>query len=68
MQLGRREGVHLDIKASSYGKMNKFYEVMNKEGIIEFKQGKQKNGAAGATVAKVNREHEEYYFHNLERL
>ena len=39
--------------------MNKFYELMNKEGIIEFKQGKQKNGAAGATIAKVNREHEE---------
>jgi hypothetical protein len=30
MQLGRREGVHLDIKASSYGKMNKFYEAMSK--------------------------------------
>lgn len=25
VQLGRREGVHLDIKSSSYGKMNKFY-------------------------------------------
>lgn len=33
---------------------------MNKEGIIEFKQGKQKNGAAGATISKVNRDHEEY--------
>ena len=59
MQLGRREGVHLDIKASSYGKINKFFEAMTKEGIIEFKQGKQKSGTPGATINKVNRDHEE---------
>lgn len=32
---------------------------MSKEGILEFKQGKQKNGATGDMIVKINREHEE---------
>lgn len=30
----RREGVTLDIKQSSFKKMNKFYETMDKQGFI----------------------------------
>lgn len=30
---------------------------MSKEGILEFKQGKQKNGATGDMIIKINRDH-----------
>jgi|JI61114BRNA_FD_contig_51_3842169_length_960_multi_1_in_0_out_0_1 translation initiation factor 2D len=54
----RREGVTLDIKQSSFKKMNKFYESMDRLGLIEFKQGKQKNGAVGSMITKVHRDNE----------
>lgn len=38
--------------------MNKFYEAMDRLGIIEFKQGKQKSGAVGPTINKIHRDNE----------
>jgi hypothetical protein len=38
--------------------MNKFYESMDKLGLIEFKQGKEKMGAAGPMIAKINTDNE----------
>ena len=47
------EGVTLNIKDSTYKKLGKFYEEMNKQKIIEFKAAKEKKGQQGSQITKV---------------
>jgi hypothetical protein len=52
MIAAKPEGVKLEIKDSSYKKIGKFFEEMNKKKIIEYKHPKDKK-AQGAQIIKI---------------
>ena len=41
MNLFKKEGIEIDWKHSTYGKVGKFFIAMTKEGLIEYKEDKK---------------------------
>eukprot|EP01015_Nassula_variabilis_P014183 TRINITY_DN216_c0_g1_i9.p1 TRINITY_DN216_c0_g1~~TRINITY_DN216_c0_g1_i9.p1 ORF type:complete len:521 (-),score=199.64 TRINITY_DN216_c0_g1_i9:26-1588(-) len=56
----RREGVSVDIKNSSYKKVGKFLQIMNKQGFIEYKEAKKNLPPQITKVMRTNKELAEF--------
>ena len=59
MVFARTDETQLSIKDSSFKKLGRFYEEMDKLKLIEFKPAKEKKGQQGSMIVKVMWENEE---------